>query len=484
MAWRNSAYRGLVVFASLLAGCMQLPDLPDFERTPHPSTWYANKPQQVDLTDRLHKDVEEQDLRQWWQQWQDPILNQLLDITLVNNPSLESVGITHQIALVQAGVSTAQFRPKGNVGLGASHSESKSSSITGYNLTGNVSWELDLWGTRQAQKDKALAAVERTQLELHAAQVSLVAQVVQSYVALRSAQEHRSLAESAQQLRLENYQLAQWQKQAGIATELQEAQALTLLRQAEAQIPSHEKTELQALQQLQAFAGGQQDDEFFSVLMALKQRQALPIPQRSRLVVAADALRQRPDVRAQEQAIYEQTANTILARHARYPSFSLSGSLGANDEQFSNLFDINHWVSRLGANLSLLLFDGGVLRRAEEVQKLQLEKSLLSYRDTLLQAQQEAENALTALAAAQRQQASFQQALDAAQLTVDLATMQYDAGLLDFAELLNTQTALLNSQSSALNNQQDILNSWVLLYRSLGGGIQTSVAVIEGEIRE
>lgn len=452
-----------VTITALLMACSSQPKLPDFNEVPTVDAWQANSPEQVVVNSE-----QAEDLSQWWQQWQDPVLNQLLEQVLANNPSLESAGISHQIALVQAGVATASFRPKGNVGLGASHSESKATSSTSYNASANASWELDLWGTSRAYKKKAQATVERTQEELHAAQVSLAAQTVSSYINLRSAQANQRLAQQTLELREENYQLAQWQRTAGIATELQEAQALTLFRQAQAQVPVYEKHELQALQELQALAGGELTD----LLPVLRAPQELPVAQQNKLIIAADVLRQRPDVKAKEQAVYEQSAAVVLARHARYPSFSLSGSIGSNEAHFSDLFDANRIVSRLAANLSLLMFDGGVLRRAEQVQKLQLDNALVNYRNTLLVAQQEAENALTALDSAQRQQESYQQALAAAELGAELAAMQYDAGLLDFAELLSTQTSLVNSRSAVVANQADILTSWVQLYRSLGGGIQ------------
>lgn len=452
----------VAVTATLMA-CSSQPKLPDLNEMSGPNQWQANVPEQVALAE----EAAPESINQWWQTWQDPVLNQLLELVLQNNPSLESSGISHQIALVQAGVASGQYRPSGRVGIGASHADSKGAPATdSYSASASVSWELDLWGSAKAQKKRAQATVERTKQELHAAQVSLVAQAAQSYVALRSAQANQLLAQEALTLREENYHLAQWQRRAGIATELQEAQALTLLRQAEAQIPHYEKLEVQAISQLQAFVGG----DLGNILEHLQASQGLPKVTAQELVVAADSLRQRPDVQAQEQAIYEQSAAVVLARNNRYPSFSLTGSIGSNEENIGDIFDVNRMVSRFAANLSLLMFDGGVLRKAEEVQKLQLERSVLSYRNTLLQAQQEVELALTGLDTAQRQQDSYHQALAAAQLSASLASTQYEAGLLDFSELLTTQTSLLNSKSSALANQTDILSGWIQLYRSLGGG--------------
>ena len=99
-------------------------------------------------------------------------------------------------------------------------------------------------------------------------------------------------------MRQQSYDLARWQRQAGLTTELQQAQALTLLRQTESSLPPYEQAELQALQQLQALAGG----ELGALLAALQTTQALPsFTAPAGLGIPAEVLRQRPDVQAQEQ---------------------------------------------------------------------------------------------------------------------------------------------------------------------------------------
>src|SRR5690606_30436753 len=98
----------------------------------------------------------------------------------------------------------------------------------------SASWELDLWGSRRAERERADANVQKSLAELRAAQVSLIAEVVQAYVDLRQAQQNTELAQQSIVLRRQSYDLARWQRQAGLTTELQQTQALTLLRQAEA----------------------------------------------------------------------------------------------------------------------------------------------------------------------------------------------------------------------------------------------------------
>lgn len=463
----------LVVFITALSACSSQPSMPETQRSSNAAQWQTNKPETIalqanDQHSTAEDNQENEELVGWWQSWQDPVLNQLLDQVLHNNPSLNSSGINYQIALLQAGISTAGYRPKGSASAGVSESGNEQDHNTNYNVGLNVSWELDLWGTRRAERAKAKAASERNLSELHAAQVSLIAQVVQTYISLRAAQQNKQLAEQAIALRKQSYDLAGWQRSAGLTTELQQAQALTLLKQTEASLPPYERAELEAIQQLQALAGG----DVSALLAELKTLDELPHANELPLTISAEALRQRPDVYAKELAIKEQNEAIVLARHARYPSFALSGSISSSTQNISDLFSADTIVSSIGAKLSALLFDGGQLRQNIKIQKLRLEQSLENYRSTLLTAEQEVAGALTALDSNQRQQSSYQQALESAELAASIAQMQYDYGLLSFSELLDTQTSLLNSRTSFLSNQAAVLNSWVQLYRSMGGGWQ------------
>lgn len=448
---------------AFLAACSSAPTMPELAEPSNTEKWQANQPQQVAFNSETTED-----LAQWWQQLNDSTLNALLEQVLVNNPSLNSAGIGYQIALLQAGISTTAYRPKGSLSAEVRESGNDKNHSTNYSVGANVSWEFDLWGTRRAEKAKAKAASERSLDELHAAQVSLIAQTVQTYINLRTAQQHKILAQQAIELRQQSYDLAKWQHKAGLSTELQQAQALTLLKQTEASLPPYEKAELEAIQQLQQLAGGDIDE----LIETLVTTQELPEASTQELAIAAELLRQRPDVQVKEKAIKEQNEAIVLARHARYPSFALSGRITSSGLHASDLFSADSIVASVGANLSYLLFDGGQLRTNVKVQKLRLQQSLQDYRGTLLTAQQEVSGALTALDSNQRQQESYQQAFESAQLASNLASMQYDYGLLNFNELLDTQSAFLNSKSALLNNQSAVLGSWVQLYRSLGGGWQ------------
>ncbi len=451
-----------VLIVVLLSGCSHNPTVPE-NQVATLKPWQSATPDQVQQGEANPKV-----LSQWWQQWQDPVLNELLATLLKHNPSLASSGISYQIALLQAGVATSSLRPKATLSLGASESFTEKANTSNFNAGANVSWEFDLWGKHSAYKNKAEAAALRAQEDVHAAQVSLMAQAVQSYLNLRVAQQQQAYARDLVALKEQDLAMQKWLQHSGLATDIEVSKSLTALRQAQAQLPSYDKTIWLALQQLRMLSG----DELTSLMPQLQQSAQLPKEALLKVSLNAELLRQRPDVKAQELAIVEQHEAVFLAKRARVPSFTLTGSISSSSADIGDLFSVQSIVSRIAANLAYVLFDGGSLKQAVEVQKLQLEKSLLDYQKTLLTAQQEVEGALTSLDVSQQRQISYNQALESAQLSLDLAQAQYDAGLVGLNAVLDAKAALLNSQNAVLTSHAEVLASWVQLYRSLGGGWQ------------
>ena len=436
--------------------------------------WHSELPQGITVNDAA-------DLSLWWQRFNDPLLNRLVEETLANNPDLEGARITHRLALLQAGVSDSNYLPKAGVNAGVQNSRSDDSDSTSYSVGANASWELDLWGTGRAASRAAEAGVDAAAYSLRDAQVSLIADSASAYISLREAQANIAAAQANIQLRQESYDLADVQYRSGMVTELEVAQAKTLLAQTQATLPQYQQARDLALNQIRVLIGGERavtdgSDSLNSEFM-IQLQQVAPLPQYERSVtlsLPADTLRQRPDVRALEFSMIQQAQLLRQAEGQRFPSLTLSGSLASSSANSADLFSADSVVRALAASLSYTLFDGGVLKTNERTQALQLDKSLQSYRAGLLTAQQEVEDALSALNAAQQQQGAYLQAEESALLAESLARAQYDAGLLDFDELLTAQSSLLTARNSRIQNEGALLSDWVQLYRSAGGGLPVS----------
>ena len=461
---RREALTSLPLCAAvlLLSACATQPPATGLAQLETPQQWQSELPAGVTVGQNAA-------LADWWQQLQDPLLDQLIEQTLANNPDIDSARVSYRRAQLQLDIAGAGNKPTVGVSTGVKRSGTDADMSTAYSAGLSASWEVDLWGNIASERSSAAAGVEQASAELRDAQVSLIADTASAYTDLRLAQENRQVAEASIAIRQESYDLARWQYEAGLITELEVVQAKTLLDQTRAEKPRYRQAESEAINRLRALVGGRLEE----LLASLRQSAPLPsLPQQAALALPADTLRQRPDVKAKEYAVLQQAQAVVQAKNQRYPSFTLSGSLSGSDNNYADVFDVDNMIRSLAASLSYTLFDSGVLKTNERTQQLDLEKSLNTYRSTLLTAQQEVENALAALSSAQQQKEAYDQAEASARLAEELARFQYDAGLLDFSKLLDAQSDLLNAQNDRVQNDGALLSDWIQLYRTAGGGWQ------------
>jgi outer membrane protein, multidrug efflux system len=188
------------------------------------------------------------------------------------------------------------------------------------------------------------------------------------------------------------------------------------------------------------------------------------------LDIPAHTLRQRPDVRAAELRISAALARVSVADAARYPSFSISGSLGLNALTLGALGSGASVVSALLGSISVPLFDGGAARAQVRAQEAALEQVRVAYQAVVLTALKDVEDALVALQGDRERLVRLQRAAVAAGNAALLAQQRYSSGLIDFQTVLQTQRALLTAQDSVASTTATISTDHVRLYKALGGG--------------
>jgi outer membrane protein TolC len=189
-----------------------------------------------------------------------------------------------------------------------------------------------------------------------------------------------------------------------------------------------------------------------------------------------DTLRQRPDVRAAEAQVRAALERVTQADAARYPSFSLSGSLGLSALTVGGLTGPGAVVSSLLAGLSLPLFDGGAINAQVHSQQAVAQQRAANLQAVALNALKEVEDTLVELRSSRERQATLARAAEAAANAALLATQQYGGGLVDFQTVLQTQRTQLALQDSLAAAQADAAIAHVRLYKALGGGWQPDVA--------
>ena len=301
------------------------------------------------------------------------------------------------------------------------------------------------------------------------AMVSLVAQVAQSYLLLRTFQDRLTIARENIKLQEESLRIAQAKLDAGDASELDVDQATSLLYSTRATVPALEIS-LQQTKNALALLLGVSPQDFnklagnMGVIPTSTPAVALGMPQ--------DLIRQRPDVRAAERQLAAQSAQIGFAVTELYPSFSIGGSIGSNAMETDDLFSNEGEVWNIFGGFQWNVFNYGRLQSNVRLQDARFQPLLVDYQFTVLQAQVDVENSSVAYIKTHQQVKEYRRAETAAQLAVDVSTAQYQDGLVDFNTVITNLNALATQQDVLASSRGEVATSLVQVYRSLGGGWQ------------
>lgn len=411
-------------------------------------------------------------LSDWWRHLGDPVLSDLIDEALRANLDVQSAQSRLREARARRLLAGAERAPSVTGSASASRSRGSEDSSGGrvanqFGAGIDASWEPDLFGGIGRGIEAAQADEEKVRANLVATHVSLAAEVALNYVQARAYQGRLAIARGNLATQAETLQITEWRAQAGLTTGLDVEQARASLEQTRAQIPSLETGLAETRNRLAGLLG--------KAPGALDARLDAPgvipdVPDAVVVGIPADTLHQRPDVRAAERAVAAETARLGVAEANRYPSFTLTGSLGLDALKAGDLLSGDALAGSLLARVAGTLFDAGRLNQKVEIQDAVREQALIAYRSSVLTALEEVENALVALANSRQRQAMLRDAARAAGNAERLARQQYQAGLVDFQTVLSTQRSLLSVQDSLKSSEADTATALIRLYKALGGG--------------
>ncbi len=335
------------------------------------------------------------------------------------------------------------------------------------------SWELDLFGRVRRGVEQAKANAEAEREAANDALVMLESEVAQAYLQLRGAQQMQEAQLQAVQTAQQSLQLTQDRAQRGLTSDVDVEQAQTQLDNEESQEEMYEKQVAQAIYQLDMLAGqppGRLDN-------LLAQPAALPaLPPVVGVGLPAGLARRRPDIRQAEAQLHAATAGVGVAVADFYPDISLTGNIGLRATDASYL---TKWASLFyaaGPSISLPIFQGGELAANLKLARAEETAAALNYRGTVLNALREVEDALvsyrTDLIARDKVAATVQ----SAQQSYYLANDRYRNGLSSYLDVLDPQRTLLAARQQLVQANQTLATDIVTLYTALGGGWQSPPA--------
>ncbi|ADC72410.1 RND efflux system, outer membrane lipoprotein, NodT family [Thioalkalivibrio sp. K90mix] len=461
---------GLTVAAAfLLGGCAVGPDYerPDFDL---PEDW----PEHVLLS------AEEQEAwQQWWTRYQDPQLDALVARALDDNLDVRLQVQRIQESRARLGLAEANRLPTLDAQAEAARERQPEglSPIPGgggtdnlFSITGILGYELDLWGRLARQEEAAEAFLQQSRFSHEAVRLNVVADVVATYVNLRSAQEQLAIAEKTVESRERTLELEQIRYEGGQTDALVLRQSVAELETTRARIPSL-RQQVQTLEGALAVLVGMSPRELLDELDFGDRRLAdLELPAHVPAVMPSELLRRRPDIRAAEAELMASTAEIGVAEADRLPRLNLMGFLGTAATETSDLFTRSAETWGVGATVAGPLFDFGRARARVETAEALRDQAETRYAMTMTQAFREVRDALVLYEATDERVGAVRRQVQAIQETRDLAEIRYEEGFTGFIELLDAERALLDAELALSEALRDRLNATATLFKAMGGG--------------
>ena len=297
--------------------------------------------------------------------------------------------------------------------------------------------------------------------------VTLAGEVALNYVDLRGFQQRIAIARKNLEAQQHTAKVTRERFEGGFVGALDVANADAQAATTASQIPLLEASARQTIHSLGILLG----NEPAALVPELSAAGEIPAaPPDVPLGVPSDLLRRRPDIRRAEAQIHAATARIGVATADLFPKVTLSGSTGFQGGQFDSWLDWTNRFLSVGPSVDWQVFNAGRVRYNIELQRALEEQSLLTYRQTVLTALQDVENALIASTKEQEHRKALLDAVTANRKAVDLATQLYVQGLTDFLNVLNAQRSLYASEDALVQSTQTVSTDLVALYKALGGG--------------
>ena len=422
----------------------------------------------------------------WWQGFNDPRLNALVDQAVTNNPDLR-IATAHVLearALRMGAV--ADFFPVANANAGWTGSLSSQDSspfpltysqreLNLYNVGFDSTWELDIFGhvRRAVQADTAIvAATVATRQDVL---VTLISEVARNYFELRGAQNQLAVARGNVENQRDTLDISLAKFKAGRATELDTARARAQLDATLALIPPVEAAIKHAIYRLGVLTG-QQPTALESELSP-----SAPIPALPALVNIgnpAELLRRRPDIRSAESSLAAATARIGVETADLFPRVTFIGNIGLQATQIERLFQGGADTYSFGPSITWAALDLGHIKARIKAANARADAQLAEYEKTVLNALEETENALVDFGREQVRRDYLRTSDRSATQATALARQRYEGGIDDFLPVLDTQRAQLSIQAQLAQSETRTATSLVAIYKALGGGweIQQPVA--------
>jgi outer membrane protein, multidrug efflux system len=411
----------------------------------------------------------------WWQQFQDPVLDRLIDEALANNKSVKIAAANVEQAAGLLTQTRAALFPQ--FGYGASGTRFRDSERmatpvpasvpnpqTAYQVLATASWELDLWGRIRRLTEAAQANLLATEEARRGVILSLVATVASSYLQLRGLDEQLVISQRSLATYAESVKLFELQFKYGQVSQMTVEQARTQYETAAATIPQIENQIVQIENALSILLGKNP-----GTIPRGKSIYALVLPGVPS-GIPSQVLERRPDILLAEQNLIAANAQIGAARALYFPSISLTGTYGDASRDLHKLFNGPARMWNYTGSITGPLFTFGAIsgqvRQAEAAAKA----ALIGYEAVIQAAFADVENSLVSRTKLSEQLSAQSRLVGASKEYERLARLQYDGGYAPYSTVLQAQQQLFPAELTLAQNRASVFISYVTIYQAMGGG--------------
>ncbi len=450
----------VALLALLASGCMVGPD---YVRPPvdAPAAWRLSEPAVRDMANTA-----------WWEQFGDPVLNDLVATALRENKDLMIASARIDEFAGKYGFVRSGLFPQVGAGYEVSRQRdipagtTQPSTYNSYSAVLNASWEIDIWGRIRRQTEAANAQLLASEEGRNGVVLSLVGSVAGAYINRRNLDRQLEIARATAKSRGESYDLFKLRFAGGVISLLELSQNKSQYEEALATIPPLEKAIAQQENGLSVLLGRNPGP-----IARGKEIDQLTLP-----VIPAglpsDLLERRPDIRRAEQDLIAANALIGAARAMYFPTISLTGLFGYASPSLSSLFEGPSKVWQYGAPITMPIFTAGAIAGQVQAAEAVQQQMLFAYQKTIQQAFREVDDSLASQERTREQLLAQRRQVEALQQYASTARLRYDNGYTSFIEVLDAERSLFNVQLQYTQTQQVQLQAMVNLYLAMGGGWQ------------
>jgi len=449
----------------LLAGACTVVG-PDYERpqTDVPAAWRVDYPQAAELANA-----------RWWEQFGDPVLNDLIDTALRENRDLRAAAARVDRFIGALRTTRSQFYPQVGYGVDASRNRATEQGPTPlppgtdpwyslYQGALGATWQIDLFGRVQREAESAQAQVFASEQGRRGVVQSVVASVAASYVFLRGLDRQLEISQATEKNYAETLRIFELRYAGGVVSQVELSQIRSQYELARAAVPVLEQQVAAQENLISILLGGNpraiRRGKSIDALLAPGIPAALP----------SSLLERRPDVLQAEQNLVAANANIGVAKSLYYPTLSLTGLLGLASAALGDFLSSSAGVVTLGAGLAGPIFTGGAIEgqvfSAEAAQREAYE----FYRQVILNALRETNDALVGTEKRKLEAEAQRRRVEALREYARLSRLRFDNGYAGYLEVLYAENELFSSELTAVRSNADRLNEYVNVYKAIGGG--------------